>query len=58
MASFVDGKIIALDSFYKTFAAALICFVPMSAIAWISYRYFELFWLRFRRAYIVPTPHR
>lgn len=52
MAHVINDKIILLDSFYKTILAALVCFVPMSLVGWISYRYFELFWLRFRRPYV------
>lgn len=54
VAELINAHIVQLDTFYKTFAAALLCFVPMSAIGWCSYRYFEQFWLRFRRPYIQP----
>ncbi|MEM7237183.1 MAG: acyltransferase [Pseudomonadota bacterium] len=55
MAELIDQHIVVLDSFYQAALAALICFGPMSVLAWLSYRYFELFWLRFRVPYMRET---
>lgn len=52
MARMIDEKVISLDNFYIAFAACLVCFVPVALLSWFSYRYFELYWMRFRKTYI------
>jgi peptidoglycan/LPS O-acetylase OafA/YrhL len=46
------AHVIPLTNFYIATAAATLAFCAFAPIAWISYRYYETFFLRFRRGYI------
>jgi len=51
MAELVDAYIVRTTNFYVAMAAAIICFIPVAGIGWLSFRYYERFWLSFRRSY-------
>ncbi|MEM7524606.1 MAG: acyltransferase [Pseudomonadota bacterium] len=55
-ARFIDGRIVRLDTFYAAALAGVVSFAVMSLIAWTSYRYFECYWMRFRKPYLTPYP--
>ena len=46
------ANVIPLTNFYIATAAAMLAFCAFAPIAWLSYRYYETFFLRFRRGYI------
>ncbi|MDH2345077.1 acyltransferase [Bradyrhizobium sp. SSUT77] len=46
------AHVVPLTNFYVATAAATLAFCAFAPIAWISYRYYETFFLRFRRGYI------
>lgn len=56
LARLIHNHVIALDNFYVAFVACVICFIPVAAISWLSYRYYELWWMRFRKPYIEKPP--
>ncbi|NNF76976.1 MAG: acyltransferase [Rhizobiales bacterium] len=57
MARFVDRHLVSLDTFTLAFLASIVCFVPVAFAGWLSYRYFESYWLQFRVPYVVPVSH-
>jgi len=52
IARLVNEYVISLDNFYVAFLACVICFLPVAGLSWLSYRYYELWWVRFRKPYI------
>jgi peptidoglycan/LPS O-acetylase OafA/YrhL len=42
-----------IENFYLSAVAALIVFLLLCPLAWLSYRYFEMFFLRFRLPYVI-----
>lgn len=54
MAAFVHTKIMDISNFYVAFVWALVGFCVMIPIAFLSYNFFELPFLRMRKRYIKP----
>lgn len=51
MARLINDHVIAIDTIYKGLFFSFLCFIPVAVIGWLSYRWFECYWLRFRRPY-------
>jgi peptidoglycan/LPS O-acetylase OafA/YrhL len=54
MSRFIS-KFVPLTNFYVSMAAATLAFCAFVPLAWMSYHYYEMFFLKFRRAYITGT---
>lgn len=52
VSNFIDRHVVAIDTIYEGLFFSLLSFIPMAIVGWFSYRWYECFWLRFRRPYI------
>lgn len=53
----VDGHVMKLSNFYLACAWALVCFLPMMPMGYLSFRFIEAPFLAFRRRYLrAPAP--
>jgi len=55
MTEFVDARIMPLTNFYVTCFWSLVCFCLMIVPGYLSFRFIESPFLRFRRHYIIPA---
>lgn len=53
-AKFIDERVISLDNFYVALPFGILVFLGMYPLGWLSYRFIEEPFLRFRKRYTVP----
>lgn len=55
MPRFVDTHIVSLSNPYVQLAASVPCFLALLPLSWLSYRFIEEPFLRFRKPYLAPA---
>lgn len=56
IADALQHQLQALQHFYLALPVALICFAALLPLCWLSYRYIERPFLRYRKAYVLSPP--